>query len=131
MNQKAMSLPSSPNEFRDQASDKSGPSDFRRTADSVSTWNKVLQSSSFLNKPLLPFQEWNVDFSELTVGARVGIGKLYSHPCYLFFKLLRMFCRLEKLFIVLVLLIVLTDSYNSCFIAFCSFDLLPHVSTTL
>ncbi|XXG67452.1 hypothetical protein AAC387_Pa06g0801 [Persea americana] len=74
LNQKAMSLPSSPNEFRDQASDKSGPSDFRRTADSVSTWNKVLQSSSFLNKPLLPFQEWNVDFSELTVGARVGIG---------------------------------------------------------
>lgn len=81
LNQKAMSLPSSPNEFRDQASDRSGPSDFRRTADSVSTWNKVLQSSSFLNKPLLPFQEWNIDFSELTVGARVGIGKQYSHPC--------------------------------------------------
>lgn len=70
-----MSLPSSPNEFRDQTTDRSGPSDFRRTADSISTWNKVLQSSSFQNKPLLPFQEWNIDFSELTVGARVGIGK--------------------------------------------------------
>jgi len=37
-------------------------------------WNKVFQSSPFLNKPLLPFEEWNIDFSEITIGTRVGIG---------------------------------------------------------
>lgn len=42
----------------------------------VSTWKKVLESPMFHNKPLLPFQEWNIDFSELTVGTRVGIGNL-------------------------------------------------------
>ncbi|KAG1346737.1 serine/threonine-protein kinase EDR1 [Cocos nucifera] len=73
--QKAVSLPSSPHEFRGQTSERSGASDFLRTEDLVSsTWNKVLQSSPFLNKPLLPFEEWNIDFSELTVGTRVGIG---------------------------------------------------------
>ncbi|XP_038981436.1 serine/threonine-protein kinase EDR1-like isoform X2 [Phoenix dactylifera] len=72
---KAVSLPSSPNEFRGQTSERSGASDFLRTEDLVSsTWNKVLQSCPFLNKPLLPFEEWNIDFSELTVGTRVGIG---------------------------------------------------------
>ena len=30
----------------------------------------------FQNKPLLPYEEWNIDFSELTVGIRVGIGKI-------------------------------------------------------
>ncbi|KAI3939129.1 hypothetical protein MKX01_001997 [Papaver californicum] len=40
----------------------------------VSTWNKVLESSKFQNKPVLPFHEWNIDFSELTIGIRVGIG---------------------------------------------------------
>lgn len=44
----------------------------------VTTWNKVLESASFDNKPLLPYQEWNIDFSELTVGTRVGIGKNLS-----------------------------------------------------
>ncbi|XP_058100811.1 serine/threonine-protein kinase EDR1-like isoform X2 [Magnolia sinica] len=72
--EKAISLPSSPNEFRGQAHGRSGPSAFLRTVDLVSTWKKVLQSSSFLNKPLSPFQEWNIDFSELTIGTRVGIG---------------------------------------------------------
>ncbi|KAJ6830695.1 ATP binding protein [Iris pallida] len=73
--QKAMSLPSSPHEFRGQTSESGGTSDFLRTEDLLSTWNRVLQSSPFLNKPLLPFELWNVDFSELTVGTRVGIGK--------------------------------------------------------
>ncbi|KAJ6810458.1 putative serine/threonine-protein kinase EDR1 isoform X2 [Iris pallida] len=73
--QKAMSLPSSPHEFRGQTSERGGPSDFLRTEDLLSTWNRVLQSSPFLNKPLLPFELWNIDFSELTVGTRVGIGK--------------------------------------------------------
>ncbi|KAH7682109.1 Non-specific serine/threonine protein kinase protein [Dioscorea alata] len=73
--QKAISLPSSPHEFGDPTSEISETSsDFLSTDVLVSTWNKVLQSSPFLNKPLLPFQEWNIDFSELTVGTRVGIG---------------------------------------------------------
>lgn len=74
MNQRAISLPSSPVEFRGQTSERGGASDFFRTADSMVTWKKVLQSSSSLKKPLLPFEEWNIDFSELTVGTRVGIG---------------------------------------------------------
>ncbi|XP_031494390.1 serine/threonine-protein kinase CTR1-like isoform X1 [Nymphaea colorata] len=66
--QKAISLPSSPS--RGQASERGVPAEF----DMLSTWNKVLESSSFVNKPLLPFQDWNIDFSELTIGTRVGIG---------------------------------------------------------
>ncbi|KAJ6850909.1 ATP binding protein [Iris pallida] len=73
--QKAMSLPSSPHEFRVQTSVRSEGSEFLQREDLVSTWNRVLQSSPFLNKPLLPFEDWNIDFSELTVGTRVGIGK--------------------------------------------------------
>lgn len=70
--QKAISLPSSPHHFRSQTSLRSG------TDDLVSTWNKVLESPMFHNKLLLPYQEWNIDFSELTVGMRVGIGKSNS-----------------------------------------------------
>ncbi|KAL1555678.1 mitogen-activated protein kinase kinase kinase [Salvia divinorum] len=44
------------------------------TEEMLSTWNKVLGLPIFHNKPLLPFEEWNIDFSELTVGTRVGIG---------------------------------------------------------
>lgn len=73
-NQKAISLPSSPHEYSSKSTERNG--DSSRAEDMVLTWNKVLQSSSFLNKPLLPFEEWNIDFSELTVGTRVGIGKL-------------------------------------------------------
>ncbi|XP_059659768.1 serine/threonine-protein kinase EDR1-like isoform X2 [Cornus florida] len=71
---KAISLPSSPHEFRSQASERSGTSDSIVNDEMVSTWNKVLESPMFQNKPLLPYPEWNIDFSELTVGARVGIG---------------------------------------------------------
>ncbi|XP_028551430.1 serine/threonine-protein kinase EDR1 isoform X6 [Dendrobium catenatum] len=71
--QKAVSLPSSPHEFGGQDSERSDSSHFLRTEDFESTWNNVLQSH-FLNKPLLPFEEWCIDFSELTVGTRVGIG---------------------------------------------------------
>ncbi|ONK69024.1 uncharacterized protein A4U43_C05F18490 [Asparagus officinalis] len=60
--QKAISLPSSPHD-RGQTSERSGASDFLQE-DMMSTWNKVLQSSAFLNKPLLPFEEWNISFSE-------------------------------------------------------------------
>ncbi|PON96437.1 Mitogen-activated protein kinase kinase kinase [Trema orientale] len=72
--QKAMSLPSSPHDYRSQNSERGGHSGYVVNDELVSTWNKVLQSSMFNNKPLLPYQEWNIDFSELTVGTRVGIG---------------------------------------------------------
>ncbi|CAL9084353.1 unnamed protein product [Musa textilis] len=73
--QKAISLPSSPHEYRGQTLKRSG--DFLRTEVMESNWNKLLQTSPFLNKPLLPFDEWNIEFSELTVGTRVGIGNLF------------------------------------------------------
>uniref|UniRef100_A0A0E0G449 non-specific serine/threonine protein kinase n=1 Tax=Oryza nivara TaxID=4536 RepID=A0A0E0G449_ORYNI len=72
-NQKAVSLPSSPHRLRSDGSGLRGPAEFL-TADLMSTWNKVLRSSPFLNKPLLPFEEWHIEFSEITVGTRVGIG---------------------------------------------------------
>lgn len=72
--QKAISLPSSPHEFRSQNSERGGNSGYAAKAEMVSAWNRVLESHMFNNKPLLPFQEWNIDFSELTVGTRVGIG---------------------------------------------------------
>ncbi|XP_055800737.1 serine/threonine-protein kinase EDR1-like isoform X2 [Solanum dulcamara] len=70
--QRAMSLPSSPHELRRQVPERSGPD--RMNDELVSTWNRILESHMYLNKPLLPFEEWNIDFSELTVGTRVGIG---------------------------------------------------------
>ncbi|KAL2589818.1 hypothetical protein AAZV13_13G253100 [Glycine max] len=72
--QKAMSLPSSPHDYRGQASERSGPSRYGVNDEMESTWNKVLESPMFNNKPLLPYEKWNIDFSELTVGTRVGIG---------------------------------------------------------
>ncbi|KAJ1441837.1 Serine-threonine/tyrosine-protein kinase, catalytic domain [Sesbania bispinosa] len=68
-----MSLPSSPHDYRGQASERSDPSGYTAN-EPESTWNKVLESQMFNNKPLLPYEEWNIDFSELTVGTRVGIG---------------------------------------------------------
>ncbi|XP_051135037.1 serine/threonine-protein kinase EDR1 isoform X3 [Andrographis paniculata] len=70
--QKAVSLPSSPHEFRNQSPERSGIP--RVNEDMVSTWNRVLDLPIFQNKPLLPFEDWNIDFSELTVGTRIGIG---------------------------------------------------------
>ncbi|KAL7211624.1 hypothetical protein ACSBR2_014472 [Camellia fascicularis] len=72
--QKAISLPSSPHLSRRLASGMCESAVLTGSAEMTSTWNKVLESSKILNKPLLPFQEWNIDFSELTVGIRVGIG---------------------------------------------------------
>ena len=63
--QRAISLPSSPHDYRGQTSDRSGHS----------AWTKVLESFSLNDKPLLPFPEWNIDYSELTVGIRIGIGE--------------------------------------------------------
>ncbi|XP_029130878.1 probable serine/threonine-protein kinase SIS8 isoform X5 [Cajanus cajan] len=72
--QKAMSLPSSPHDYRSHASERSGPSRYGVHDEMESTWNKVLESPMFNDKPLLPYEKWNIDFSELTVGTRVGIG---------------------------------------------------------
>ncbi|QCE09760.1 Protein kinase [Vigna unguiculata] len=72
--QKAMSLPSSPHDYRGHSSERSGPSRQGVNDEMESTWNKVLESPMFNNKPLLPYEKWNIDFSELTVGTRVGIG---------------------------------------------------------
>lgn len=70
--QRAISLPSSPH--RTQVTQRNGPADYVGSANMKSMWNKVLESSKIVDKLLLPFQEWNVEFSELTVGTRVGIG---------------------------------------------------------
>ncbi|KAK3183983.1 hypothetical protein Dsin_031269 [Dipteronia sinensis] len=72
--QKAISLPSSPHQYRSHAAERGGPSGYMANAELVSTWNKVLESPMFQNKPLLAYEEWSIDFSELTVGTRVGIG---------------------------------------------------------
>ncbi|KAI4383347.1 hypothetical protein MLD38_009197 [Melastoma candidum] len=72
--QKAISLLSSPHEFRSQSSERSALETHGQNDELHSTWNKVLESPLFHNRPLLPFQEWNINFSELAVGTRVGIG---------------------------------------------------------
>ncbi|KAM7276654.1 hypothetical protein ACFE04_018520 [Oxalis oulophora] len=71
--QMAMSLPSSPRQYRSQ-NEGIGPSAYTEKDRVDSAWNKVLESHMFTNKSLLPFEEWNIDSSELTVGTRVGIG---------------------------------------------------------
>ncbi|CAJ2645771.1 unnamed protein product [Trifolium pratense] len=71
---KAMSLPSSPHDYQGQTSETSRPSGYELSDELESTWNKILESSMANNNPLLPYEEWNIDFSELTVGTRVGIG---------------------------------------------------------
>lgn len=78
--QKAISLPSSPHEFRNQTSERSGSPSFVSNDAMVSTWNRILETYTFQNKALLPYEEWNIDFSELTVGTRVGIGNCFL-PC--------------------------------------------------
>ncbi|KAL1555987.1 putative serine/threonine-protein kinase SIS8 isoform X2 [Salvia divinorum] len=71
---KAISMPSSPQRFSNKASLTSDTPENFASPDMMSTFSKVLESSKFLNQPLLPFEEWNIDFSEITIGARVGIG---------------------------------------------------------
>ncbi|KAL6975928.1 mitogen-activated protein kinase kinase kinase [Sarracenia purpurea var. burkii] len=72
--QKAISLTSSPYEFSSQTSERGRTSDCKASDETLSTWNKVLELPMFQNKPLLPFSEWNIDYGELTVGSRIGIG---------------------------------------------------------
>lgn len=97
--QKAISLPSSPHEFRSQSSERSLVANYPRNNEMFSTWNKVLESQMFNNQPLLAYQEWNIDFSELTVGTRVGIGKYVSYLSLLFWDL----------FVLLLFIFALTE----------------------
>jgi len=76
-----MSLPSSPHDYRGQASERSEVSGYPMNDELESTWNKVLESPMFNDRPLLPYEEWNIDFTELTVGTRVGIGTFQLSPC--------------------------------------------------
>ncbi|CAA0817768.1 Mitogen activated protein kinase kinase kinase-related [Striga hermonthica] len=72
--QKAISLPSSPQHCTHEASLRDDASENLESSDIMAAFNKVLESSTIVNKPLLPFPEWNIDFSEITIGTRVGIG---------------------------------------------------------
>ncbi|PPD77746.1 hypothetical protein GOBAR_DD25328 [Gossypium barbadense] len=79
--QRAISLPSSPHGYRSRTSERIGVSGYVANDEMVATWNKILESPMFNNNPLLPYTEWNIDFSELTVGTRVGIVILFLGAC--------------------------------------------------
>ncbi|KAK3007214.1 hypothetical protein RJ639_017500 [Escallonia herrerae] len=72
--EKAISLPSSPHHFRSHASGSGEAKEFLGSANVTSAWNIALDSSKILNNQLFPFKEWNIDFSELNYGPRIGIG---------------------------------------------------------
>lgn len=74
--QRAISLPSSPHVYRGQTSDRSEHSAYVNN-ELASKCTKVLESFTLNDKPLLPYPEWNIDYSELTVGIRIGIGEHY------------------------------------------------------
>ena len=75
--QKAISLPSSPRYFTHHASGRCEAKESIRGPDMISTMNKMLEIPKILNKKLFPFEEWNIEFSELTIHTRIGIGM----PC--------------------------------------------------
>ncbi|XP_021717436.1 serine/threonine-protein kinase EDR1-like isoform X4 [Chenopodium quinoa] len=72
--QKAVSLPSSPHQYMSRTLERNMTSGQAPSDEMVSTWNKILEARMYRDKSLLPYDEWNIDFSELTVGTRVGIG---------------------------------------------------------
>ena len=76
--QKAISLPSSPHQYRSRTPERNRTSGQAPSDEMVSTWNKILETRMYHDKSLLPYEEWNIDYSELTEGTRVGIGKLLS-----------------------------------------------------
>ncbi|XP_010689838.1 serine/threonine-protein kinase EDR1 isoform X6 [Beta vulgaris subsp. vulgaris] len=71
---KAISLPSSPHQYRSLTPERNRASEQAPSDEMVSTWEKILEARMYRDKSLLPYEEWNIDFSELTVGTRVGIG---------------------------------------------------------
>ncbi|CAK9267062.1 unnamed protein product [Sphagnum jensenii] len=44
------------------------------TEGGVVSWGLMMQSPSLPSQPLMPFAEWSIEFSELRIGIRVGIG---------------------------------------------------------
>ncbi|CAO2813063.1 unnamed protein product [Amaranthus hypochondriacus] len=72
--QKAISLPSSPHQYRSRTPERNRTSGQAPSDEMVSTWNKILEKRMYHDKSLLPYEEWNIDYSELTEGTRVGIG---------------------------------------------------------
>ncbi|XP_019175976.1 PREDICTED: serine/threonine-protein kinase EDR1-like isoform X2 [Ipomoea nil] len=71
---KAISLPSSPQYIKNQIPGMADGSGVFKNPDMISRFDEVLESSKLVNKPLLPYEEWNIDFSEINIGIRVGIG---------------------------------------------------------
>ncbi|KAF5764845.1 putative protein kinase TKL-CTR1-DRK-1 family [Helianthus annuus] len=71
---KAFSLPTSPHKYHVPGSEMSETDKSEGNFDMNSTWNKLLESTLIGNEPLFPYHEWNIDYSELTYGSRVGIG---------------------------------------------------------
>ncbi len=71
-----------PQEFRNvlEGSQAGGLSDesssVTTTTNGAASWSLTEHSHSLLNQPLMPYSEWTIDFSELRIGVRVGIGKL-------------------------------------------------------
>ncbi|CAH9079408.1 unnamed protein product [Cuscuta europaea] len=72
--QKTISLPSSPQFIKTQVRRRADRSGVSRSPHMISRFDRVLESSKLVNQPLLPFEEWNIDFSEVNIGIRVGIG---------------------------------------------------------
>ncbi|KAL6557423.1 hypothetical protein OROMI_017773 [Orobanche minor] len=68
-----MSLPSSPRYFTKYASGRGEAEEILRGADMISRTNRMVEVAKVLNKQLFPFQEWNIEFSGLTVGMRIEI----------------------------------------------------------
>lgn len=54
------------------------------THSAEATWALTMQSPSLPSQPLMPFSEWNIEFSELRIGIRVGIG-----TCFWFFFIVK------------------------------------------
>ncbi|KAH9557357.1 hypothetical protein CY35_07G081500 [Sphagnum magellanicum] len=69
-----------PQEFRNvlEGSQAGGLSDesssVTTTTNGAASWSLTEHSHSLLNQPLMPYSEWTIDFSELRIGVRVGIG---------------------------------------------------------
>ena len=53
---------------------KGSPSVAPETNCATASWALSMQSPSLPSQPLMPFEEWNIEFSELRIGVRVGIG---------------------------------------------------------
>lgn len=49
------------------------------TNSAAASWTLPMQSASPPSQPLFPFPEWNIEFSELRIGVRVGIGLYFRH----------------------------------------------------